>query len=137
MGCHVAKSSSSYVGLNNQQIDRNINHVDVADVAMNEAPTRAMMKMDNTKQANEREEDENGGAAAEPQPMEKDIIVDTQPQTQSQSTNAWTNIADSQPMENVIWGRLYPKSVKHKSLGTLPSCMKNWREMCASCEIYF
>lgn len=47
----------------------------------------------------------------------QEVIVDTQPQTQSQSTNAWTNM-DSQPIENVIWGRLYPKSVKLKSLGT-------------------
>lgn len=43
---------------------------------------------------------------------------DTQPQTQSQSNNAWTNLMDSQPLENVVWGRLYPKSVKVNSLGT-------------------
>lgn len=43
---------------------------------------------------------------------------DTQPQTQSQSNNAWTNnLMDSQPLENVVWGRLYPRSVKVKSLG--------------------
>lgn len=46
----------------------------------------------------------------------KDIEGDTQPQTQSQSTNAWTNM-DSQPIEQLVWGRLYPKSVKVNSLG--------------------
>lgn len=54
-------------------------------------------------------------AAAGNEQAAADRIVDTQPQTQSQSTNAWTNM-DSQPIEAVVWGRLYPKSVKVKSL---------------------
>lgn len=37
------------------------------------------------------------------------------PQTQTQP-NAWSQM-DSQPIENVVWGRLYPKNIKVKSLG--------------------
>lgn len=97
MGCQVAKSFNS---LNSQPSNyrayrvndiNNINSVAVAAAA-------AVAAMDaNSKQ------------------LQYDHIVDTQPQTQSQSTNAWTNM-DSQPIENVVWGRLYPKSVKLKSL---------------------
>lgn len=96
MGCQVAKSFNS---LNSQPPNyraycvngnNNINAVAVA------AAAAAAAAMD-----------------ANHKPQEH--IVDTQPQTQSQSTNVWTNM-DSQPIEKVVWGRLYPKSVKLKSL---------------------
>lgn len=37
-------------------------------------------------------------------------------QTQTQTQNVWSQL-DSQPIENVVWGRLYPKNIKVKSLG--------------------
>ncbi|XP_032595136.1 ovarian-specific serine/threonine-protein kinase Lok isoform X1 [Drosophila grimshawi] len=37
--------------------------------------------------------------------------------TQSQASNIWTQV-ESQPMENIVWGRLYGKNIKIKSLGT-------------------
>lgn len=41
---------------------------------------------------------------------------ETQPQTQTQTQNIlWT--LESQPIENIIWGRLYAKNAKLKSLG--------------------
>ncbi|XP_075152380.1 ovarian-specific serine/threonine-protein kinase loki [Haematobia irritans] len=39
----------------------------------------------------------------------------TQGATQSQASNLWSQV-ESQPIENVIWGRLYGKNVKVKSL---------------------
>ncbi|EDW80378.1 uncharacterized protein Dwil_GK18729, isoform A [Drosophila willistoni] len=39
----------------------------------------------------------------------------TQGATQSQASNIWTQV-ESQPMETVIWGRLYGKNIKIKSL---------------------
>ncbi|KAH8377497.1 hypothetical protein KR093_005759 [Drosophila rubida] len=37
--------------------------------------------------------------------------------TQSQASNIWTQV-ESQPMEKIVWGRLYGKNIKIKSLGT-------------------
>ncbi|XP_017840566.2 ovarian-specific serine/threonine-protein kinase Lok isoform X1 [Drosophila busckii] len=37
--------------------------------------------------------------------------------TQSQASNVWTQV-ESQPMEKIVWGRLYGKNIKIKSLGT-------------------
>lgn len=45
--------------------------------------------------------------------MNNKEMPDTQPQTQSQT--CWTG--ESQPIENVVWGRLYAKNAKLKSLG--------------------
>lgn len=41
----------------------------------------------------------------------------TQGATQSQSSNIWSQV-ESQPIENIVWGRLYGKNIKVKSLGT-------------------
>ncbi|XP_015036718.1 ovarian-specific serine/threonine-protein kinase Lok isoform X1 [Drosophila persimilis] len=41
----------------------------------------------------------------------------TQGATQSQASNIWTQV-ESQPMERIVWGRLYGKNIKIKSLGT-------------------
>lgn len=41
--------------------------------------------------------------------------VDTQGATQTQQSGLWSQI-ESQPVENVIWGRLYAKNLKIKSL---------------------
>lgn len=41
---------------------------------------------------------------------------DTQPQTQTQNSTVWDNL-ESQPIEKVIWGRLYAKNIKLRSLG--------------------
>ncbi|KAH8249708.1 hypothetical protein KR032_011643 [Drosophila birchii] len=37
--------------------------------------------------------------------------------TQSQASSIWT-LVESQPMEKIVWGRLYGKNIKIKSLGT-------------------
>ncbi|XP_055591092.1 ovarian-specific serine/threonine-protein kinase Lok isoform X2 [Uranotaenia lowii] len=42
-------------------------------------------------------------------------VQDTQPGTQTQNTGLWSQI-ESQPVDNVIWGRLYAKNLKIKSL---------------------
>lgn len=41
----------------------------------------------------------------------------TQGATQSQTSNLWSQV-ESQPMDNIVWGRLYGKNIKVKSLGT-------------------
>ena len=41
----------------------------------------------------------------------------TQGATQSQTSNLWSQV-ESQPIDNIIWGRLYGKNIKVKSLGT-------------------
>lgn len=99
MGCQVAKSSNSLnsVPLPNYRryCVNDINNINRVTANTAAAGTAAM--------------------DATNKPQQTDHIVDTQPQTQSQSTNAWTHM-DSQPIESVVWGRLYPKSVKLKSL---------------------
>ncbi|XP_073826361.1 ovarian-specific serine/threonine-protein kinase loki isoform X1 [Musca autumnalis] len=40
----------------------------------------------------------------------------TQGATQSQASNIWSQV-ESQPIENIVWGRLYGKNIKVKSLG--------------------
>lgn len=40
----------------------------------------------------------------------------TQGATQSQASNLWSQV-ESQPMDNIVWGRLYGKNIKVKSLG--------------------
>lgn len=43
-------------------------------------------------------------------------IMTTQGATQSQASNIWTQM-ESQPVENIVWGRLYGKNIKLKSIG--------------------
>lgn len=45
-------------------------------------------------------------------------IMTTQCATQSQASNIWTQM-ESQPVENIVWGRLYGKNIKVKSLGKI------------------
>lgn len=55
-------------------------------------------------------------------------LPDTQTQPQTQSQICWTPM-ESQPMENIVWGRLYSRHIKLKSLGmTLRSSVyiQNW-----------
>lgn len=40
----------------------------------------------------------------------------TQGATESQTSNLWSQM-ESQPMDNIVWGRLYGKNIKVKSLG--------------------
>lgn len=53
--------------------------------------------------------------------MVRDFEPSEQPQTQgatqSQVSNLWSQV-ESQPMDNIVWGRLYGKNIKVKSLGT-------------------
>lgn len=42
-------------------------------------------------------------------------VADTQSATQTQQTAGWSQI-ESQPVDNIIWGRLYAKNLKIKSL---------------------
>lgn len=44
---------------------------------------------------------------------------DTQPETQSQNqSNFWpSSYLESQPIEDVVWGRLYAKNIRFASLG--------------------
>lgn len=46
---------------------------------------------------------------------ENEPAADTQGATQSQASNLWTQL-ESQPIENVVWGRLYGKNIKVKTL---------------------
>ena len=53
--------------------------------------------------------------------MARDHECSQQPQTQgatqSQTSNLWSQV-ESQPIDNIVWGRLYGKNIKVKSLGT-------------------
>lgn len=44
------------------------------------------------------------------------VFESNQGATQSQASNIWTQI-ESQPIESVVWGRLYGKNIRVKSLG--------------------
>lgn len=47
------------------------------------------------------------------------INMETQPETQSQNqSNIWpASYLESQPIEDVVWGRLYAKNMRFSSLG--------------------
>lgn len=44
-------------------------------------------------------------------------LPDTQSQPHTESQKSFWTPMESQPIENIVWGRLYAKNIKFKSLG--------------------